>query len=42
MKYEANVKGNKNALKDSKRRNKIDYHFYLSETSNYFNRISSN
>ena len=42
MKFEANVKGNKNALKDSKRGNKIDYHFYLSETSNYFNRISSN
>ena len=41
MKFEANVKGNKNALNDSKRRNKIDYVFYLSETSNYFNRMGS-
>ena len=42
MKFEANVKRNKNALNDSKRRNKIDYVFYLSETSNYFNRMGSN
>ena len=42
MKFEANVKGNKNALNDSKRRNKIDYVFYLSETSNYFFRMGSN
>ena len=42
MKFEANVKGNKNALNDSKRRNKIDYHFYLSVASTYFNEISFN